>query len=224
MKQHTETIHLRIKRGIDSPPPPVEKAERRVGIGKRMLLIDRAIRDIAVAAALLVLLIAMNNAAEGTTLQTVFSALQNDAGTQWDESLGRLSFVNSWLPQGVTEVWQPSESVPLTMPVQGELVSAWTQQQPFLELLPSSGEVHAVRSGEVMSVAHGLEEELILRLRHEDGSESLYGNLASCYVAEGDTAYEGDVIAKVLSEKPLAFEYRVDGRSVDPIPYWNDAP
>lgn len=231
MKQTTETTRFDIKRGIEAPPAqttretaePNQAADSSDRIGKRALLLDRAIRDIAVAASLLVLLIAMKSAGDGSTLQAVFTTLQSDANTEWDESLGKLSFVNNWLPQGVSEVWQPSDAASIAMPVQGEVVSAWTAQEPYLELSSASGEVHAVKRGEVMALAHGLEEELILRLRHEDGSESIYGNLAACYVAEGDVTYEGDVIAQVLDGRPLAFEYRLNGRSVDPGLYWADA-
>ena len=67
-----------------------------------------------------------------------------------------------------------------------------------------------------MSVAHGMEEERILRLRHDDGTETIYGNLQSCCVEVGDRVYAGEIIGTLLEDQPLAFEVRINGRSVDP--------
>ena len=81
-------------------------------------------------------------------------------------------------------------------------------------------DVRAAADGEVMSIAHGLDEERIVRIRHDDASEAIYGNLASCLAQVGDRVYAGDVFASILEGEPLAFELRVDGRSVDPTGKW----
>ena len=60
------------------------------------------------------------------------------------------------------------------------------------------------------------EEERILRVRHDDETESIYGNLLTCYAQEGDRVYAGDVTATTIEGKPLVFELRRDGRSIDP--------
>ena len=77
-------------------------------------------------------------------------------------------------------------------------------------------DVRASADGEVMSIAHGMEEERIVRIRHDDRTETLYGNLKNCHVQEGDQLCAGDVFAELMEGKPLAFELRVDGRSIDP--------
>ena len=101
-------------------------------------------------------------------------------------------------------------------PRNGVVVHAWTREEPYIELKGTVTDVRAAANGEVMSVAHGLEEEVILRIRHEGNTETLYGNLAACYVDVGDYVFEGDIVATVLEGKPLAFELRKDGRSIDP--------
>ena len=77
-------------------------------------------------------------------------------------------------------------------------------------------DVRCAADGQVMSVAHGLDEERIVRIRHENGVETVYGNLAECFVQEGDSVASGQIFARVLEGKPLAFELRRDGRSIDP--------
>ena len=67
-----------------------------------------------------------------------------------------------------------------------------------------------------MSLAHGPGEERILRIRHENGVETLYGNLKECFVEAGSMVESGQVIATLLPDTPLAFELRINGRSVDP--------
>ncbi len=98
----------------------------------------------------------------------------------------------------------------------GELTHAWSRNEPYIELTGAVADVRAVADGEVMSLAHGPDEEKILRLRHDDGMESLYGNLQSCWVEEGAYVYAGDLIGQTRAGLPLCFELRRDGRSVDP--------
>ena len=80
----------------------------------------------------------------------------------------------------------------------------------------SMDDIRAAADGEVMSIAHGPDEERIIRVRHDDGTEALYGNLQHCYVEAGQRVYAGEIIASLIGDQPLAFELRVDGRSVDP--------
>ena len=89
-------------------------------------------------------------------------------------------------------------------------------QEPYLELSCNTTDVRAAADGEIMSIAHGMDEERIVRIRHEGGLETLYGNLASCAHEVGDRVYAGDAFATVLEGAPLAFELRRDGRSIDP--------
>lgn len=189
---------------------------------KGLVMFDRLIRNIAVAACLLLLVVAVRSVRE-EPLQSVFSSLQKSVSLEWDESLGRLSFVNNLLPQDVRTVWSQQTDATLLTPLQGQVVHAWSQQEPYLGITGAVSEVRAAMDGEVMSVAHGPDEELILRVRHENGLETLYGNLSHCFVEEGDAVYAGDVIASLPQDTSLAFDLRREGRSVDPTKLLHEA-
>ena len=182
--------------------------------GARLLRADKLVRNLAVVGAMLLTVVAVRNAGSPEA-QSVFGALQTGTDMEWDESLGKLSFVSSLLPEGIQTVWSEREAVAVFEPVAGETVHAWSRTEPYTAIMGSVRDVRAVADGEVMSIAHGLEEERILRVRHDDGTESIYGNLLDCYAQEGDRVYAGDIIAATIEGKPLVFELRRDGRSID---------
>lgn len=183
--------------------------------GRRIVQLDRLARNMAVVAGLFLLVVAVRNST-APEAQSVFGAIQQSASMEWDESLGKLSFVGAILPESVRAVWQETPSVEVFAPVSGSVVHAWSRAEPYLMIESTLSDVRAAADGEVMSIAHGVDEERIVRIRHDDTSETLYGNLQECYVQVGDLVLSGDPIGSLISEKPLAFELRVEGRSVDP--------
>lgn len=216
MDERTKTGKMTVReRRAPSPPAPDIEEEYSI-FGRRAALFDRLSRNIAVAAALVVVLAALSRADQGTPAQAVFSALRDGVSMEWDESIGKLTFVDNLLPQAVREVWVEQDSSVISMPMQGEVISAWSRNEPYIEILSSSDEAHAVLSGEVMALAHGLDEELIVRIRHDNGMESIYGNLQACFIAEGDRVNEGDVIGKTVGGGALSFELRRGGVPIDP--------
>lgn len=223
MNEQTTTGGMRLKK----PGEPLERKRRaeltdvpkRKGLLSTLLSGDRLLRDLAVAGGLMLVVLAMRSAGTPQT-QSVFATLQEAASMEWDESLGRLSFVSDLLPQGVQAVWSEREAVQVLAPLVGETVHTWTQAEPYVEVLGAVTDVRAVADGTVMSVAHGLNEERIVRIRHDDGLESVYGNLLTCYLSEGDEVRAGDIFARLADGAPLAFELRRDGRSFDPENVW----
>lgn len=217
----TKSISIRTRRQIDEPPikpaptPEADLAEESI-FGKRAPLFDQLARNVAVLAAIVLVLTALARANEGTPAKAVFSALQDSVSMEWDESLGKLTFVDNLLPEAVREVWSEREAVSLCLPLQGELVSAFSHSKPYIEILSASDEVHAALSGEMMAVAHGPDEELIVRVRHDNGMESIYGNLRQCFFSEGDQINEGDVIGQTVDGGALSFELRRAGIPIDP--------
>lgn len=183
--------------------------------GQKLLQTDRLIRNLAVVGGLLLTVVAIRNAGIPQT-QSVFTAITQSAGMEWDESLGKLSFVGGILPDGISAVWNEKETLSVFAPITGKTVHAWSTAEPYVEYESAVSDVRAVADGEVMSISHGLDEERILRVRHNDETESIYGNLAACSAEVGQRVYAGDVIAQVLDGKPLAFELRRDGRSINP--------
>ncbi len=205
--------------------PPLTKATaypKPDRFDRSVTLFDRLLRNIAIAGCLLLLVIAARNVGQ-EPLQAAYAALQESVTLEWDESLGKLTFVNQLLPQEIRTVWSEQAAQDISLPVQGRVVHAWSRQEPYVSIGGGVSEVHAVLAGEVMSLAHGPDEELILRIRHEDGLETLYGNLAACYVEEGDAVYEGDVIGRRMDEAELVFDMRLDGRSIDPTEWLANA-
>jgi len=175
---------------------------------------DRLIKNIALSCGLMLVILALRTANLPES-QSVFSALETGVNTKWDESIGKLSFVTSLFPEEIQEVWADYGSVTVFQPVEGEIVHTWTEQEPYIEMLAVGSEVRAAAGGEIMSIAHGMEEERIVRIRHADGTEALYGNLLECFCEIGDTVNAGDPFATLMDGKPLAFEYRRNGRSVE---------
>ena len=172
-------------------------------------------KNLAVVGCLALITLALQGAGQQENV-SVFSALQSSLTASWDEDVGKLSFVSELLPQELRAVWNETPAVEVFQPMNGETVHAWSREEPYLEINGTVHDVRACANGEVMSVAHGMGEERIMRLRHSDGCESLYGNLAECFVQAGDQVTAGEIIGVRMKEKPLAFELRVDGRSIDP--------
>ncbi len=219
MSTELKSFKLRTEKHVAEPSAPNTHA-RPVRVssgswGSRLLRADRLMRDLAVVGALFLTVLAVRNVSVPEA-QSVFSALQESANMQWDETLGQLSFVSKWLPQSVQAVWNERDSLMVLAPVSGQTVHAWSRKEPYVEWLSETSDVRCVADGEVMSIAHGPEEERIVRIRHDDETESIYGNLDACFVQEGERVTAGEIFARITTGKPLAFELRRDGRSIDP--------
>lgn len=202
---------------LDSPLFHLTQAEElppEKGWFAALMQFDQLARNLAVVGVLLVMVVAVRNAG-GPEAQSVFGALQTSTAMQWDEGVGKLSFVNALFPESIRAVWNEEADVAVFSPVNGEVVHTWTRKEPYLMIQSRLRDVRAAEDGEVMSIAHGPDEERIVRIRHAN-CETLYGNLQSVALQEGDKVYAGDVIAQLMEGRNLSFELRVDGRSVDP--------
>ncbi|MBR0408174.1 MAG: M23 family metallopeptidase [Clostridia bacterium] len=163
-------------------------------------------------------MVAVRNA-ELPTGKTVLTAVQEMIGADWDQSLGKISFVSNLLPESMAVFFETDLQANLTAPCFGGVVHAWSQEEPYLGYSAANGNVYAVSDGQVMSVAHGLEEERIIRVRHDDGLESMYYNLASVNVREGDSVSAQTCLGTALPGKQALLEIRRAGRAVDPAPW-----
>ena len=199
----------------------VEELAPRKSFGEVFLRLDHLLRDLVVVGCLFLVVVAVKNVGTPES-QSVFSALQSSAGMEWDESVGKLSFVNALFPSNIRAVWNEHGDMSVFAPVKGEVVHAWSQAEPYVMLETYLRDVRAARDGEVMNIAHGLNEEKIVRIRHDNHTETIYGNLKECHAEVGDQLCAGDVFAELLEGEPLAFELRVDGRSIDPRDKWKE--
>jgi len=195
-------------------PEVIELPARETSFGMRFLQLDRLVRNFAVVGSLVLVMIAVRSSNMEET-QSVFSVLQTGAGMQWDESIGKLSFVNSFLPDEIQTVWNENKEVCMYTPVNGDIMHAWSEKEPYLLIQSKQEEVFASADGEVMSIAHGLGEERIVRIRHAGQTETVYGNLQECVLEIGQSVHLGDLLGTLLPGQPLAFEVRVNGRSVN---------
>ena len=131
MKEQTRVKTIRLRQearqtevlkpvGAARPAEWIDASKKKDGFS-RLLRADRLIRNLAVAAGLMLVAVAVKNA-ELPQSQSVFSALEDSLNTEWDESVGKLSFVDSLLPAEVQEVWRQAESVTVFEPVRGSVV------------------------------------------------------------------------------------------------------
>lgn len=229
MEEQTRVNQIKVRqpRGWIQPPLPSEEPPQTSAHltelptpekGWRAFLNpENLTKNLAVVGCFALVVLAVNHSGSQENV-SVFSALKSEMTATWDEDIGKLSFVSELLPPEIREVWNPSPAVTVMAPVNGQVVHAWSVEEPYLEMACHVTDIRAAGDGEVMSIAHGLEEERIVRIRHTDGSETLYGNLQNTFVEVGSLVRSGDIIGSLLPEEPLAFELRVDGRSIDPVP------
>jgi len=225
LNQQTQVKNMKVRsraaRLEESAVPhiQVEELPKPRGWAQRLIRWEQLGKNLVVVGCLFMVVVAVKNT-ETPQAQSVFQTLQASAGMEWDETVGKLSFVHSLLPKPVQEVWKEDPSIAVFAPVHGEVIHAWSREHPYVMIQTKVSDVRAAADGEVMSIAHGLDEERIVRVRHDDSSEAIYGNLSSCHVEVGERIYAGDVFARILDGEPLAFELRVDGRSIDPAGKW----
>ena len=135
---------------------------------------------------------------------------------EYDDSLGRLQFVSNVLPESAMVFLNSTESetLPVSAPVQASESHAWTQEEPWMEYM-CMGVVTACSDGEVMTIVQNREGEYTVRLRHENGYESIYSGLSEVNLQEGGSVLRGEQVG--WTDGFAAFELRQDGLSIQPV-------
>lgn len=223
----TQTTRMeRIHRTASAPDEPLVKRGQTYEAGlKRLqpLEMERAprpgqelMRNLSVASALVLCVVALRaGSLTASPADAVLTAASG--GSLLDDDLGKLSFVSSIFPEAAL-VFGESDAGLLSAPVSGgQVVHAWSQQEPYISWATSSEQVTAAMSGEVRGVYHANSDEVLVQVAGDGGLTCIYGNLAESCVSMGDHVQEGDVIGTLLSGEALAFEVRQDGYSVDPV-------
>lgn len=180
---------------------------------------EHLVRNLALAGMLVLCITAIRN----TKLpdgQTILTAVQQMVDTNWDDSLGKISFVSNLFPETVSVFFQSTVDTQLIAPCFGEITHVWSENEPYVGYHTNNGnQVFAAASGQVMSIAHGLQEEKIIRIRHDNGLETLYYNLASAAVQEGDVVSADICIGECLANSSPIIEVRKDGAPIDPTAF-----
>lgn len=199
--------------------PPVRETEAQgleyLPVSPKPRFGERLARNLALAGMLVLTVTAVRNA-QLPTGQTVLTSVQDMIDSNWDESLGKISFVSNLFPETVSVFFATSPQAVLTAPCFGTIQHKWTAGEPYLGYDHTDGKVYALSAGQVMSLAHGMDEERIIRVRQEDGLETLYYNLASVHVAEGDQVTAETCLGEALADRQVVVEVRREGRAIDP--------
>ena len=179
---------------------------------------EKLVRNLALAGMLILTVVSIHNAElpDGKTVQT---AVQGLIDTPWDESLGKISFVSTLFPEAVSVFFSSHPDLQLLAPCSGFQSHSWNSQEPYLAYQSSDGKVYAAADGQVMSLAHGLNDERIIRIRHSDSIESLYYNLTNVAVAEGDFVSASTLLGYCMDNLTAVIDIRNHGKSVDPSAY-----
>ena len=146
----------------------------------------------------------------------VWTAMQEIIDPNWDAQLGKISFVSSLFPETVSVFWDSGIRAELTAPCFGSLTHPWTEQEPYLCYQSLDQKVYAIAPGQVMSVSNGIDAERVLRIRQDDGLETLYYELGSAAVREGDHVSADTYLGSALPNKAVTIEVRRAGRAIDP--------
>ncbi len=175
---------------------------------------ERLLRDSALCAAVVLCVLALGNVQQPWA-QAVSSTMRDAVTMDLDESLGKLQFVRNLLPESALVFWDSGSAQPsYQLPASGSVTHAWKQSEPWLEYACEAQSVVAAAAGEVMTITQGDEGHYLLRIRHEGGTETLYGDLVACIVQEGDSLQSGQILGTV--EDTFFFEARKDGRALNP--------
>lgn len=211
MKKATEQIR-------ESSKESWQKIESKA----RPSFVDRLGRNMALAGLLVLGVSALKNA-QLPSGQTVLAAVQEITYPRLDDRLGAIDFVGSFFPETAAVFFEDAPVSFLTAPGVGAALHAWSREEPYLTYqTEANGSVYAAAPGQVMSVAHGMEEERVIRIRHENGVETMYYDLQEAYVQEGDQVTETTCLGVALPGKDATMEVRRAGKTVDPTAWMRE--
>lgn len=173
----------------------------------------RLLRNISISAAVLLCLGTVVGVMTGDN--RLSQAVMSHVDFEYDDSLGRLQFVSNILPQSAMVFLESTpESMEVSAPVRAKATHTWSQEEPWLEYV-CTGTVTACSDGDVMTIVQNREGEYTVRLRHDNGYESIYSGLSEVNLRESDRVLRGDQVG--WTDSFAAFELRQDGLSVQPV-------
>lgn len=138
------------------------------------------------------------------------------AGFEYDETLGRLQYVSSILPESAM-VFMDSGSLQETgniVSYDAQTIHPWSAEEPWLEY-KTTGDVFACQDGEIVTVVENGRDSYTVRMIHTGGYESVYSGIGDVYAEEGDYVYAGEQLG--IADGEASFELRKDGLSIQPV-------
>lgn len=196
-----------------SIPHPNQRARTS---SEKLTFSDRLLRNSALACALLLAVLALgniNHPLARSASETVERALTMHIDL--DESIGSLSFIRKLMPESALVFLNLSGEHELAQPVNGELIHAYCDAQPWLLFsAPAGSEVRAVANGTVTAVSELSGGTIGLLIDHGGGVESVYAYLTESTVQPGNAVLRGNTIG--TSGENVYFEMREGESTVDP--------
>ena len=184
--------------------PPIAPVKRTMA--------ERLTRNMAIATLLLLTVVGIRTAAVpgGDTLLT---SLQKAVQSEWDENLGRLSYVSHSIGESVQVFAGQSGAAELLSPTSVQPVSAFSAAEPYLRYA-NAGDIYAVCAGEVSAIAHDDAGHYIVRILHNGGQlEGVYYGLIRCDTAEGSEVTAQTCIGRAGQD--FAFQLYRAGKAID---------
>lgn len=143
------------------------------------------------------------------------AALTSDS--DMDKALGKLKFVGDIL-DGSDTVFNPMETG-MTLPIQDMTIETGSSPQYVLSVeVEEETPVLAAADGQVYYAGGSNEYGTVVRIRHQNGYETVYAGLAP-EVKAGRTLLAGERIGLIKSGEFKFMVYR-DGQLVDPRPFF----
>jgi len=208
------------RKGFGRRESPSPGRKRVHSMQEGMTAGEKLLRNTAVACALLLSVMALKNADQPWTRKVTEGVKQAmTMRIDWDETLGRLSFVRSLMPETALVFLNLGDRTDLTAPAQGEITHAYTEQQPWLEYrCEASHQVAAASDGVVTAAGQGAGGDWIVLIQSGEGVETVYGYLESVYVRAGQKVKSGQQIGVTAAQADsrLYFELRENGEPADP--------
>lgn len=174
-------------------------------------ILERLSRNTAIAALVLLSIVGIRTAAapDGDTL---LHALQTAVQSEWDENLGRLSYVSSSIGESMQVFAGQKNDYKLISPVSAQPSTTFSKKEPYLRY-SQAGDIYAAASGEVSAVMHDDNERYIVRILHADALECVYYGLDTCFVQEGDEVSAQTVLGN--SAQDFVFQAYRMGKAID---------
>ncbi len=216
--QKTEKPKPQMKPKVARPAVGVHTAQKKM---RPMLSItDKLMRNSAIACALLLMVLALQNVNQPWTQNATAQLKQVlTMRIDLDESLGRLNFVRGLVPDTALVFWNMGANGKMEPPVQGTIAHEYSAMQPWVEFVCKPQQsVVAAEKGTVAAVMQGSAGDWTLLIDHESGAQTVYAYMAQALVKPGDAVEKGAQVGVTKDEEAsrLYFELRKDGQPQDP--------
>lgn len=188
--------------------PKTIKPQKKAGFSERLL------RNTAIACALLLGILTVRNI-DAPWSQAAMTGIETALTMRIDpdSSLGRLSFVQSMIPESTLVFFNMSDTDPVA-PVDGDVIHEYIAGQPWtLYSCDEGADVRSVLAGSVSAVMQLESGDWCVLIDHGDGVESMYAYLAKPLVDAGDQVARGETIGSANSDS-MYYEFRRNGESV----------